>query len=153
MELTLDTILTAAKVDLGASDWFRIDQERIQAFADATDDHQWIHVDPERAAASPFGGTIAHGYLLLSMIPHLFSQIFRLPGLAMMVNYGIDKVRFIQPVPAGAEVRLECTLDKVTERRENFLARVHGDLVLRDTGRRVMVADTLFLLVPPPSGD
>ncbi|MEM9558342.1 MAG: MaoC family dehydratase [Acidobacteriota bacterium] len=153
MELTLDLLRDAEDLDLGASDWIRIDQERIDAFAEATEDRQWIHTDPARAAASRFGGTIAHGYLLLSLIPRLFSEVFHLPGLEMVVNYGLDKVRFIQPVPSGSEIRLECVLTKVIERGDTLLARVRGDLVLRESGRRAVVADTLFLLVPPTPDD
>ncbi|WP_035696358.1 MaoC family dehydratase, partial [Glycomyces tenuis] len=84
------------------SEWFAVDQARIDAFADATGDHQWIHVDPERAAAGPFGGPIAHGYLTLSLLPALTQGLFTISGLAMSVNYGLDRLRFLQPVAAGA---------------------------------------------------
>lgn len=86
-------------------DWFAIDQDRIDAFADATEDYQWIHIDPERAQAGPFGTTIAHGYLTLSLLPRLMSQLIEVDGAAMAVNYGLDKVRFLSPVPAGSRVR------------------------------------------------
>ncbi len=100
---------------LGYSDYVEITQERVNLFADATDDHQWIHVDVERAAAGPFGGPIAHGYLTLSLGPMLGPQIFRVDGVAMGVNYGTEKVRFPSPVPVGSKLRLGATLTDVTD--------------------------------------
>ncbi len=91
---------------LGYSDWVVVDQSRIDRFADATGDHQWIHVDPERAAKGPFGRTIAHGYLTLSLVPWLLAEVVRVEGVAFAVNYGCNKVRFPAPVPVGSEVRL-----------------------------------------------
>jgi acyl dehydratase len=100
---------------LGYSDWVTITQEQVNRFADATGDHQWIHVDPERAAReSPFGGPIAHGYLTLSLVPMLVPQIVETTGFRMGVNYGTEKVRFPSPVPVGARVRAGATLDSVT---------------------------------------
>jgi acyl dehydratase len=95
---------------LGYSDWWDITQDRVDTFADATDDHQWIHVDPERAAAGPFGGPIAHGYLTLSMAVPLMVQIVGVQGVAMAVNYGTNKVRFPAPVPVGSRLRAGATL-------------------------------------------
>jgi acyl dehydratase len=101
---------------LGYSDWLEITQERVNTFADATGDHQWIHVDVERATAeSPFGGPIAHGYLTLSLGPVLFPQILRVDGVKMGVNYGCGKVRFPSPVPVGSKLRLGATLDSVED--------------------------------------
>ena len=101
---------------LGYSDWLEITQERVNTFADATGDHQWIHVDVERAKAeSPFGGPIAHGYLTLSLGPVLFPQILRVDGVKMGVNYGCGKVRFPSPVPVGSKLRLGATLDGVED--------------------------------------
>ena len=101
---------------LGYSDWFEITQERVNTFADATGDHQWIHVDVERATAeSPFGGPIAHGYLTLSLGPVLFPQILRVDGIRMGVNYGCAKVRFPSPVPVGSNLRLGATLDAIED--------------------------------------
>ena len=101
---------------LGYSDHVEITQERVNTFADATGDHQWIHVDPERAKAeSPFGGPIAHGYLTLSLGPLLAPQIMRVEGIKMGVNYGADKVRFPSPVPVGAKLRLGAELTKVED--------------------------------------
>lgn len=87
------------------SDWLTIDQERVNTFADATNDHQWIHVDPERAEAGPFGAPIAHGYLTLSLLPYLASPAVSIEGTIMGVNYGLNKVRFIHPVPVGSRIR------------------------------------------------
>ncbi|MFJ7423192.1 MaoC family dehydratase [Streptomyces uncialis] len=100
---------------LGYSDWLGIDQRRVDLFADATGDHQWIHVDPERAAAGPFGTTIAHGYLTLSLLPVLVPQVFQVEGVRMGLNYGTDKVRFPAPVPVGSRLRATAELRKVAE--------------------------------------
>ncbi|MEM1205641.1 MAG: MaoC family dehydratase [Acidobacteriota bacterium] len=148
MELTIAQVRAASDLDLGASEWFPIDQDRIDAFAEATEDRQWIHIDPERAAESPFGSTIAHGYLLVALIPRLFTEIFEVPEAEMLVNYGIDKVRFIKPVPSGSRVRLEATLVTTIARRDNLMLRIRGNLVL-ESGGRAMIAETLFLVVPP----
>ena len=98
-------VLQAVGQDLGTTDWLSISQERIQTFADATGDHQWIHVDPERARQGPFGTTIAHGYLTLSLANLFLPQLVQYEGLKMGVNYGCDKVRFPAPVPVGSHVR------------------------------------------------
>ncbi|MFE7776751.1 MaoC family dehydratase [Streptomyces sp. NPDC057445] len=100
---------------LGYSDWLEIDQKRIDLFADATGDHQWIHVDPERATAGPFGKTIAHGYLTLSLLPTLVPQIMRVEGMKMGINYGTNKVRFPSPVPVGSRLRATAALKSVEE--------------------------------------
>ncbi|MGC5346575.1 MaoC family dehydratase [Streptomyces sp. DT171] len=100
---------------LGHSEWLEVDQKRIDLFADATGDHQWIHVDPERAAAGPFGATIAHGYLTLSLLPVLVPQIMRVDGVRMGLNYGTEKVRFPSPVPVGSRLRATAELRKVAE--------------------------------------
>ncbi len=102
---SLDDLRKAAGTDLGYSDWVTIDQERINKFADATGDHQWIHVDPERAAAGPFSTTIAHGYLTLSLLPILVGDRMKVSGISMAVNYGVNKVRFPAPVPVDSRVR------------------------------------------------
>ena len=102
--------------ELGTSDWFEVTQDRVDTFAEATGDHQWIHVDVERAKAeSPFGGPIAHGYLTLSLLVPLFAQVIVVTDTAMGVNYGLNKVRFPSPVPVGAKVRLTASLKAVEE--------------------------------------
>ncbi|MFD6877571.1 MULTISPECIES: MaoC family dehydratase [unclassified Streptomyces] len=100
---------------LGPSGWLEVDQKRIDLFADATGDHQWIHVDPERAASGPFGSTIAHGYLTLSLLPSLVPQIMLVEGMRMGINYGVDKVRFPAPVPVGSRLRATALITSVTE--------------------------------------
>lgn len=100
---------------LGPSEWLEVDQKRIDLFADATGDHQWIHVDPERAAGGPFGSTIAHGYLTLSLLPSLVPQIMRVEGMKMGINYGANKVRFPAPVPVGSRLRATALITEVVE--------------------------------------
>ena len=110
-----EEIRALAGTDLGASDWVEVTQDRIDTFADATGDHQWIHVDPERAASGPFGGTIAHGYLTLSLVVPLFAELLELHGGTMTLNYGLNKVRFPAPVPVGSRIRLRGQVLAVTE--------------------------------------
>ena len=102
---SIDQLKTLVGEHLGHSEYFTVDQERVNLFADATGDHQWIHVDVEKAKAGPFGGPIAHGYLTLSLGPVLIPQVFSVGGVAMGVNYGTNKVRFVSPVPVGARIR------------------------------------------------
>jgi len=110
-----EEITAAAGEELGTSDWLNVDQERIDRFADATGDHQWIHVDREKAAAGPFGGTIAHGYLTLALLPQFAWQIYTVEGAAMAVNYGANKVRFINPVKVDSRLRSSARLSEVTD--------------------------------------
>ena len=111
----LDEFVAAAGSELGPTDWMEITQERVNLFADATDDHQWIHVDPERAAGGPFGGTIAHGLLTLSLLPHFTHQLYRVDNVKLAVNYGYNKVRFITPVRVGANVRARAAISDVAQ--------------------------------------
>jgi acyl dehydratase len=104
--IEIERIEQLAGADLGYSDWLEVSQQQVQLFADATGDQQWIHTDPERAAAGPFGGTIAHGYLTLALIIPLFGQLLEVRGVRMSVNYGLEKVRFPSPVPVGGKIRL-----------------------------------------------
>jgi acyl dehydratase len=108
-------LATAAGTDLGASDWLLIDQERIDTFAAATGDHQWIHVDPERAADGPFGATIAHGLLTLALLPVLTHQLYDVTDVSMAINIGLNKVRFINPVPVDSRIRASARIVEVTE--------------------------------------
>ncbi|HEX6197481.1 MAG TPA: MaoC family dehydratase [Jiangellaceae bacterium] len=110
-----EDLLDLVGTELGASDWVEIDQARIDLFADATDDHQWIHVDPERAAAGPFGTTIAHGYLTLSLLIPMIEQIVTVTEKTSSINYGLDKVRFPAPVPVDTKVRTRATLAEATQ--------------------------------------
>jgi acyl dehydratase len=106
----LDELKAAEGQQLGTSEWHEVTQKDIDAFADVTGDHQWIHVDPARARETPFGGTIAHGYYTLSLAPRLSEQILRLDGFAFAINYGLNKVRFPAPLPVGSKVRLSAKL-------------------------------------------
>jgi acyl dehydratase len=110
-------LLDLGAVDLGHSSWLEITQERVNTFADATDDHQWIHVDPERAATGPFGGPIAHGYLTLSLLIPLWTELLTVEDVGMAVNYGLNKVRFPAPVRVGAKVRAAGVIASMTELR------------------------------------
>ncbi|ANZ40217.1 enoyl-CoA hydratase [Lentzea guizhouensis] len=102
----LDELKALAGKDLGHTDWLEVTQRRVDTFAEATDDHQWIHVDPDRAASGPFGTTIAHGYLTLALLIPLMSELLVVSGVRMSLNYGLEKVRFPAPVPVGAKIRL-----------------------------------------------
>jgi acyl dehydratase len=111
----LDEFVAAQGSQLGPTEWLEITQDRVNLFADATDDHQWIHVDPERAANGPFGGTIAHGLLTLSLLPHFMHQLYTVENIAMAINYGYNKVRFITPVKVGAKIRASAEITKVDQ--------------------------------------
>ncbi len=103
-------LAAAAGTPIGRSDWVTITQEDVNLFADATGDHQWIHVDPEKAAAGPFGTTIAHGFMTLSLLPRLHHETYTVKGIKLAINYGLNKVRFVAPVPVGSRVRAETSL-------------------------------------------
>ena len=124
---TLDQIRAKIGTDIGTSDWITVDQPRIQAFADATEDQQFIHVDPAAAAHTPFGGTIAHGFLTLSLLSRMAADVVLSPdNLKMAVNYGLDRVRFIAPVRAGKRVRGRFTLDAADEKAPGQLLLKHS---------------------------
>ncbi|MCW2869074.1 MaoC family dehydratase [Actinacidiphila oryziradicis] len=112
---SLDELRAAVGEELGTTGWLEIDQKRIDLFADATGDHQWIHVDPDRAVQGPFGATIAHGFLTLSLIPSFTPELLRVEGVKMGVNYGVNKVRFPAPVPVGSRLRASGQIAEVTE--------------------------------------
>lgn len=133
--------------ELGRSAWLKIDQQRINLFAEATGDFQFIHVDPEKAAKTPFGGTIAHGFLTLSLIPKLIEDILVLPqGLKMVVNYGLDSVRFIQPVKVDSQVRLKVDLAEVTEKRPGqWLLKAIATLEIDGEEKPAYIAESLSL--------
>jgi acyl dehydratase len=114
MKTTVAGLTGLAGADLGDSTWIEITQDRVNLFADATDDHQWIHTDPERAAAGPFGGPIAHGFLTLSLLIPMFGELLQVADASMAVNYGLNKVRFPAPVPVGARIRAHGTIAEVT---------------------------------------
>ncbi|MFT5686231.1 MAG: acyl dehydratase, partial [Myxococcota bacterium] len=125
-----EELVAAEGVALGHSDWLKMTQERINRFADATDDHQWIHTDPERAASGPYGTTIAHGYLTLSLVNRFLPELLRVEGAQMGVNYGCDRVRFPAPVKCGARIRAVGELYSVVERKgsSQIVVRVTIDI-------------------------
>lgn len=133
--------------ELGHSEWVKIDQQRINLFAEATGDFQFIHVDPEKAAKTPFGGTIAHGFLTLSLIPKLIEDILVLPqGLKMVVNYGLDSVRFIQPVKVDSRVRLKVKVGEVTEKKPGqWLLKAIATLEIEGEEKPAYIAESLSL--------
>ena len=133
--------------ELGRSAWLKIDQQRINLFAEATGDFQFIHVDPEKAAKTPFGGTIAHGFLTLSLIPKLIENILVLPeGLKMVVNYGLDSVRFIQPVKVNSQVRLKVDLAEVVEKKPGqWLLKAIATLEIEGEEKPAYIAESLSL--------
>ena len=128
---------------LGATEWIEIDQGRVDLFADATDDHQWIHVDEERAAAGPFGGTIAHGYLTLSLASFFLPQIARYECFSMAINYGVDKARFITPVPSGGRVRGVGAIVSATEIPGGAQVVVRLTIELEGAAKPAAVVDTV----------
>jgi acyl dehydratase len=136
-----DELRAAAGEQLGVSGWMTIEQQRVNAFADATEDHQWIHIDPQRAAAGPFGTTIAHGFLTLSLLPHLIDQTYRVEGTTMVINYGLNKVRFPAPVPVGSSVRAEVALAEVTEVSGGLQLVVRATLQIDGNAKPGCVAD------------
>jgi acyl dehydratase len=131
--------------ELGTSDWFEVTQDRVNTFADATDDHQWIHVDVERAKAeSPFGGPIGHGYLTLSLVVPMYSQVLSVSDAKMGVNYGLNKVRFPAPVPVGSRIRLTATLKDVEEIAGGLQLTI-GAVIEREGGEKpVCIAELVF---------
>lgn len=145
-KLTLAELEAAERLDLGTSEWETIDQSRIDLFAEATNDHQWIHVDPERAAQGPFGTTVAHGYLSLSLLPYLVSQVLDVSDVRMGINYGTEKVRFTAPVPVGSQVRLKATLIGSERRGEGVLYRLGVEIEIRDADKPAMVGEVLYLV-------
>ncbi|NSC20843.1 MaoC family dehydratase [Streptomyces albus subsp. chlorinus] len=139
-----DELRAAVGEELGSSDWLEVGQKRIDLFADATGDHQWIHVDPERAAEGPFGTTIAHGYLTLSLLPALVPQVMRVEGARMGVNYGVNKVRFPAPVPVGSRLRARLALTEVSEASDGGVQVAARVAVEREGGDKpVCVAESL----------
>lgn len=134
---------------LGPTDWLTIGQNRIDLFADATSDHQWIHVDHEKAAAGPFGTTIAHGYLSLSLLAHFSPQLIKVAKPPQMaINYGLNKVRFLQPVTSGSRVRDVAELSEVKETGKGLLLTVTHTVEIEGEERPALVAESLGLWVP-----
>jgi acyl dehydratase len=133
---------------LGYSEWLNVDQKRIDTFADATDDHQWIHVDPERAKDGPFGGAIAHGYLTLSLLMPMWSEVLDLEGVRTRVNYGLNSVRFPAPVLAGSRIRLGVTLVDVAAAKGGVQVVVDAVIEIEGSAKPACVAQPVFLFYP-----
>ncbi|GAA1983625.1 MaoC family dehydratase [Microbacterium pumilum] len=142
------THLTDAVGQTATGDWYEITQDRIAAFADATEDWQWIHLDAERATSGPFGTTIAHGYLTLSLLPRLTSGLLSVAGTAMVVNYGLDRVRFLQPVPSGSRVRAVTEIAAVESAPQGYRVSLTTTVELEGSERPALVAQTVGLFVP-----
>jgi acyl dehydratase len=139
----LDEVRAWVGRELGISEWHRVTQEDIDAFADVTGDHQWIHVDPERAAATPFGGTIAHGYYTLSLAPRFIYAMYTLEGFAFGLNYGLNKVRFPAPLPVGDRVRMRASLLSVDDVSGGAQITVQLTFEREGGDKPVCVAETL----------
>ncbi|MFF4888828.1 MaoC family dehydratase [Micromonospora chersina] len=144
----IEELEQAVGTHLGHSGWHRITQQQIDAFAEATGDHQWIHVDPVRAARSPFGGTIAHGYLTLSLVPMLVWQVYRVEGLTMGVNYGANKLRFPAPVPVDSKVRAGVKLLSLTPGGGGHQLTANVTVELAGAAKPACVVETVSVLVP-----
>jgi acyl dehydratase len=145
-KLTLAELEASTDRDLGTSEWETIDQRQIDLFAEATHDHQWIHVDPEAAAQGPFGTTVAHGYLTLSMLPYFVSQVLNVTDVRMGINYGTEKIRFTAPVPVGSEVRLKATLRDSERRGEGVLYRLGIEVEIKESEKPALVGEVLYLV-------
>ena len=144
----LDELATAVGEQLGESEWHEITQEQVNLFAEATGDHQWIHVDPERAKDGPFGQTIAHGYLTLSLLPVLVAEIYRVEGVSMGLNYGTNKVRFPAPVPVGSKVRASAQLVELSPIAIGTQAVVRVTIEIEGGSKPACVADVAWVYVP-----
>ena len=144
----IEELTAAVGETLGESGWLTVTQEMIDGFAAATGDHQWIHVDRERAKASPFGTTIAHGYLTLSLIPRMIAEIYRLDGAGARLNYGCNKVRFTQPVPSGSRVRTRVKLLSVDKAARGVRAISEATVEIEGARRPACVAELIVLVLP-----
>jgi acyl dehydratase len=141
--------LAAAKGEhLGYSDWHTVTQTEVDKFAEATGDHQWIHVDVERASSSPFGGTVAHGYLTLALIPLFAQQIFTVEDVTMSLNYGVDRVRFPAAVPVGSRLRAGVEIVDVAESAQGIRVGYRHTIEIEGSDKPACVANTLVLYVP-----
>jgi acyl dehydratase len=144
---TTEELTAAVGEDLGPSEWLEVTQERVDAFADATGDHQWIHVDVERAAAGPFGGTIAHGYLTLSLIPQFTPQLFEIDTPGAKLNYGVNKVRFPNPLKVGGRIRATAQIAEVTDVPAGQQMVTRYTVEIEGETKPACVAETVVLLL------
>jgi acyl dehydratase len=144
----VDHVLDSVGTPLGQTDWLEISQQQVNTFADATGDHQWIHVDVERAAKGPFGGTIAHGYLTLSLIARFGPELFRVEGVSASLNYGVNKVRFPAPVPVGSKIRASATISSAQRTEAGVQVSLQWVIEIENNPKPACVAETVVLLVP-----
>jgi acyl dehydratase len=144
----INELREAAGTHVGYSDWHEVTQRQIDQFAEATGDRQWIHVDPERAATGPFGTTIAHGYLTLSLIPMLLAQVYRVDHVAMIVNYGAERLRFPSPVPTNSRIRAGVEVLRVDEVAESYRCTVRVTVEREGGDKPVCVIDLVTVLTP-----
>jgi acyl dehydratase len=144
---TLEEVAAAGGTEIGTTDWLEVTQERVDLFADATDDHQWIHVDRERAAVGPFGGTIAHGFLTLSLVPFFSSRTFSLETPGARLNYGLNKVRFPTPVPVGGLIRAHVSFGDVTDLPRGKQLVIKQTIELEGAEKPACVVEQLVLLL------
>lgn len=140
----IDELKALVGEDLGTSDWLEITQERVDLFAEATGDHQWIHTDPERAKTGPFGGTIAHGYLTMSLGPVLLPQVVTVKGFSMALNYGLNKLRFPSPVPVGSKVQMSAKLLDVEDIKGGVQTTYLLTYVVEGQDKPACVAETVY---------
>ena len=147
---TLAELEASSDLELGKSDWHEITQEQINQFAAATGDHQWIHVDPEAAANGPFGTTVAHGYLTLSMLPMLLSEVVSVSDAVMGVNYGTEKIRFTNPVPSGSRVRLHATLVRAERRGPSVIWTVGVEVEIEGKEKPALVGEVVYMAAGAP---
>jgi len=148
--LTIDELEQAGERELGTSSWHDITQKQVNTFADATGDHQWIHVDPERAAEGPFGGPVAHGYLTLAMLPMLLSEIVSVSDAVMGVNYGTEKIRFTSPVPVGSRVRAHAKLLKTQRRGPSVIWNVGVEVEIEGQEKPALVGEIVYMAAGAP---
>jgi acyl dehydratase len=148
----LDEFVAAEGTELGPTEWLEIGQDRVDLFADATDDRQWIHVDPVRAADGPFGGTIAHGLLTLSLLPRFMQQMYRVDNIAMGINYGYNKVRFITPVRVGTRVRARAVIGTVAKLDGTVQAVVTTTVEVDGSEKPAAVAEAIVRYLPRGRG-
>jgi acyl dehydratase len=144
---SLAEINAAVGEEMGPTEWMTITQDRVNTFAEATGDHQWIHVDVPRAASGPFGGTIAHGYLTLSLVPLLASQLFHIDTMGAKLNYGVNKVRFPHPVPVGSSIRATATIAEVSDVPAGKQMITRYVVEIEDVAKPACVAETVVLLL------
>ncbi len=149
---TISELHALVGTHLGYSEWFEVTQERINLFARATDDYQWIHVDPVRAASGPFGSTIAHGYLTLSLVSALLPQVLDVSGVGMVVNYGANRIRFPAPVPVGSRIRLSAQLASLEEVPGGAQSQVNVTIEVEGSSKPALAAELLFRYYEQPSG-